>query len=71
MRQHHLCLPGAVPFSAGDYKLLGVDLSQLPELERALEQAGVDKEIPTLFIAEVVLAYMESNRSVVLFLLGG
>ncbi|NXX49859.1 TYW4 protein, partial [Tricholaema leucomelas] len=55
--------PGAVPFSAGDYKLLGADLSQLPELERALEQAGVDKEVPTLFIAEVVLAYMESSRS--------
>ncbi|XP_054020553.1 tRNA wybutosine-synthesizing protein 4 isoform X2 [Dryobates pubescens] len=47
----------------GDYKLLGADLSQLPELERALEQAGVDREVPTLFIAEVVLAYMESSRS--------
>ncbi|XP_054020555.1 tRNA wybutosine-synthesizing protein 4 isoform X4 [Dryobates pubescens] len=55
--------PGVMPFSAGDYKLLGADLSQLPELERALEQAGVDREVPTLFIAEVVLAYMESSRS--------
>ncbi|NXN15922.1 TYW4 protein, partial [Indicator maculatus] len=55
--------PGIVPLSAGDYKLLGADLSQLPELERALEQAGVDREVPTLFIAEVVLAYMESSRS--------
>ncbi|XP_068026261.1 tRNA wybutosine-synthesizing protein 4 isoform X2 [Melanerpes formicivorus] len=55
--------PGVMPFSAGDYKLLGADLSQLPELERALEQAGVDREVPTLFIAEVVLAYMASSRS--------
>uniref|UniRef100_A0A663M4C3 tRNA wybutosine-synthesizing protein 4 n=1 Tax=Athene cunicularia TaxID=194338 RepID=A0A663M4C3_ATHCN len=46
-----------------DYKLLGVDLSELSELERALEEAGLDNEIPTLFIAEVVLAYMESSRS--------
>ncbi|NXI45801.1 TYW4 protein, partial [Galbula dea] len=54
---------GAVTFSGEDYKLLGVDLSELSELERALEEAGLDKEIPTLFIAEVVLTYMESSRS--------
>ncbi|NXW65319.1 TYW4 protein, partial [Eurystomus gularis] len=52
-----------VAFSGEDYKLLGVDLSELSELERALEEAGLDKEIPTLFIAEVVLTYMESSRS--------
>uniref|UniRef100_A0A8C3K402 tRNA wybutosine-synthesizing protein 4 n=1 Tax=Calidris pygmaea TaxID=425635 RepID=A0A8C3K402_9CHAR len=46
-----------------DYKLLGVDLSDLSELERALEKAGLDKDIPTLFIAEVVLTYMENSRS--------
>ncbi|XP_074776426.1 tRNA wybutosine-synthesizing protein 4 isoform X2 [Athene noctua] len=54
---------GVITFSGEDYKLLGVDLSELSELERALEEAGLDSEIPTLFIAEVVLAYMESSRS--------
>ncbi|NXN95323.1 TYW4 protein, partial [Rhinopomastus cyanomelas] len=55
--------PGAVTFSGDDYKLLGVDLSELPELERALEEVGLDSEIPTLLIAEVVLTYMEPSRS--------
>ncbi|NXJ86824.1 TYW4 protein, partial [Trogon melanurus] len=54
---------GAVTLSGEDYKLLGVDLSELCELERALEAAGLDKGIPTLFIAEVVLTYMEHGRS--------
>ncbi|XP_058709202.1 tRNA wybutosine-synthesizing protein 4 isoform X5 [Poecile atricapillus] len=54
---------GAITFSAVDYKLLGVDLSELSELERTLEEAGLNKEIPTLFIAEVVLTYMENTRS--------
>ncbi|XP_074427726.1 tRNA wybutosine-synthesizing protein 4 [Larus michahellis] len=54
---------GVTTFSGEDYKLLGVDLSELSELERALEEAGLDNEIPTLFIAEVVLTYMENSRS--------
>ncbi|XP_009868966.1 PREDICTED: tRNA wybutosine-synthesizing protein 4, partial [Apaloderma vittatum] len=54
---------GAVTLSGEDYKLLGVDLSELCELERALEAAGLDKEVPTLFLAEVVLTYMEPGRS--------
>ncbi|KAF4792745.1 tRNA wybutosine-synthesizing protein 4 [Turdus rufiventris] len=54
---------GAITFSGEDYKLLGVDLSDLSELERALEEAGLNNEIPTLFIAEVVLTYMENTRS--------
>ncbi|XP_068281023.1 tRNA wybutosine-synthesizing protein 4 isoform X2 [Nyctibius grandis] len=54
---------GVITFSGEDYKLLGVDLSELPELERALEEAGLDNEVPTLFIAEVVLTYMENSRS--------
>ncbi|KAJ7418563.1 tRNA wybutosine-synthesizing protein 4 [Pitangus sulphuratus] len=54
---------GAITFSGEDYKLLGVDLSELSELGRALEEAGLDNEIPTLFIAEVVLTYMENSRS--------
>ncbi|XP_035755129.1 tRNA wybutosine-synthesizing protein 4 isoform X3 [Egretta garzetta] len=54
---------GVITFSGEDYKLLGVDLSELSELERALGEAGLDNEIPTLFIAEVVLTYMENRRS--------
>ncbi|NXS91933.1 TYW4 protein, partial [Jacana jacana] len=54
---------GVVTFSGEDYKLLGVDLSELSELERALEEAGLNKDIPTLFLAEVVLTYMENSRS--------
>ncbi|NWU73394.1 TYW4 protein, partial [Pterocles burchelli] len=54
---------GIITCSGEDYRLLGVDLSELSELERALEEAGLDTDIPTLFIAEVVLAYMDSSRS--------
>ncbi|RMB95993.1 hypothetical protein DUI87_27527 [Hirundo rustica rustica] len=54
---------GAIAFSGEDYKLLGVDLSELSDLERILEEAGLNNEIPTLFIAEVVLTYMENTRS--------
>ncbi|NXC44499.1 TYW4 protein, partial [Penelope pileata] len=50
-------------FSGQDYKLLGVDLSELPKLSTALEEAGLDNEVATLFIAEVVLTYMENSRS--------
>lgn len=64
MRLYHFYLQGVVTFSGKDYKLLGVDLSELSQLERALEEAGLDPEITTLFIAEVVLTYMENSRSV-------
>ncbi|XP_035187137.1 tRNA wybutosine-synthesizing protein 4 [Oxyura jamaicensis] len=50
-------------FSGEDYKLLGVDLSELSKLSTALKEAGLDNEVPTLFIAEVVLTYMENSRS--------
>ncbi|XP_009077802.1 PREDICTED: tRNA wybutosine-synthesizing protein 4-like, partial [Acanthisitta chloris] len=53
----------AITCSGEDYKLLGVDLSELSELERALEEAGLDSDVPTLLIAEVVLTYMENSRS--------
>uniref|UniRef100_A0A8C3BUZ6 tRNA wybutosine-synthesizing protein 4 n=1 Tax=Cairina moschata TaxID=8855 RepID=A0A8C3BUZ6_CAIMO len=50
-------------FSGEDYKLLGVDLSELSKLSTALKEAGLDNEVPTLFIAEVVLTYLENSRS--------
>ncbi|KAM9019549.1 tRNA wybutosine-synthesizing protein 4 isoform 1-T1 [Ara ararauna] len=54
---------GVITYSGKDYKLLGVDLSELSQLERALDEAGLNTEITTLFIAEVVLTYMENSRS--------
>ncbi|EMP30044.1 Leucine carboxyl methyltransferase 2, partial [Chelonia mydas] len=54
---------GAMSFSVEDYKLLGVDLSELSKLEQALKEAGLDPEVPTMLLAEVVLAYMEISRS--------
>ncbi|XP_015708019.1 tRNA wybutosine-synthesizing protein 4 isoform X2 [Coturnix japonica] len=56
-------LGATTAFSGKDYRLLGVDLSELPKLRIALDEAGLDNEVPTLFIAEVVLTYMENSRS--------
>lgn len=65
MSQCCFCPTGVTTaFSGKDYRLLGVDLSELPKLRVALDEAGLDSEIPTLFIAEVVLTYMENSRSV-------
>ncbi|NWW84325.1 TYW4 protein, partial [Rhynochetos jubatus] len=54
---------GLIAFAGEDYKLLGADLEELRELERALEEAGLEPGVPTLLIAEVVLTYMDSSRS--------
>ncbi|XP_015274463.1 PREDICTED: tRNA wybutosine-synthesizing protein 4 [Gekko japonicus] len=54
---------GAVHFAGEDYRLLGVDLAELPELEEALHCAGLDPQAPTLLLAEVALTYMEVERS--------
>ncbi|XP_053167973.1 tRNA wybutosine-synthesizing protein 4 [Hemicordylus capensis] len=54
---------GAVSFAGEDYRLLGADLSELPRLEKALHAAGLDPKAPTLLLAEVVLTYLEVQRS--------
>ncbi|XP_048350930.1 tRNA wybutosine-synthesizing protein 4 isoform X2 [Sphaerodactylus townsendi] len=54
---------GAVHLAGEDYRLLGVDLAQLPQLEEALSGAGLDPRVPTMLLAEVVLTYMEVGRS--------
>ncbi|XP_067649525.1 tRNA wybutosine-synthesizing protein 4-like [Haliotis asinina] len=41
-----------------DYKMLGVDLTQLNTLEAALRLCQVDFDAPTLLLSEVVLTYM-------------
>ncbi|KAJ6652299.1 hypothetical protein lerEdw1_012752 [Lerista edwardsae] len=54
---------GAVHFAGEDYRLLGADLSELPRLERVLQAADLDPRAPTLLLAEVVLTYMDVERS--------
>lgn len=41
-----------------DYKLLGVDLTQLNTLEACLNLCGVDWDTPTLLLSECVMTYM-------------
>ncbi|CAH2226302.1 tRNA wybutosine-synthesizing 4 [Pelobates cultripes] len=52
--------------SATNYRLLGVDLSDVSTLESALEKAGIMWDCPTLVLAEVVLCYMDPARSTAL-----
>lgn len=48
---------------AGDYHLLGADLRQSREFEEKLKMADLDYSLPTLFIAECVLVYMDESQS--------
>ncbi|KAH0625303.1 hypothetical protein JD844_033808 [Phrynosoma platyrhinos] len=54
---------GLVKFSGDDYRILGADLSDLLRLQEAMCEASLDPEAPTLILAEVVLTYMETERS--------
>ncbi|XP_033843088.1 tRNA wybutosine-synthesizing protein 4 [Periophthalmus magnuspinnatus] len=45
------------------YRLLGVDVRQLPQMEKALDLAGFVRTAPTLVLSEVVLTYMETKWS--------
>jgi len=47
----------------GSYALLAGDLADTQRLEKTLEEAGMDWELPTLLIAECVLVYMETEAS--------
>ncbi|KAM9319621.1 tRNA wybutosine-synthesizing protein 4 [Gastrophryne carolinensis] len=55
--------PGGVALLSQDYKLLGVDLSDISNLHAALETAGISWDVPTLLLAEVALCYMEAAQS--------
>ena len=40
-----------------------MDLSELPKLSVAVDEAGLDSDVPTLSIAEVVLTSMANSSS--------
>lgn len=46
---------------AGNYHLIGIDLRNLNEFENKLHQTEIDFSLPTLFISECVLVYIESD----------
>lgn len=46
---------------AGNYHLMGIDLRNITEVETKLNQAEINFSLPTLFISECVLVYVESD----------
>uniref|UniRef100_A0AAF5Q6G5 Leucine carboxyl methyltransferase 1 n=1 Tax=Wuchereria bancrofti TaxID=6293 RepID=A0AAF5Q6G5_WUCBA len=48
---------------AGDYHLVGADLRQLNEFKEKLGSCELNYKLPTLFIAECVLVYVETSQS--------
>ncbi|KAJ8310262.1 hypothetical protein KUTeg_012624, partial [Tegillarca granosa] len=44
---------------ASDYHLIAANLRNLQEVEKKLEDCGIDKTLPTVFIAECVLVYID------------
>ncbi|XP_067891858.1 tRNA wybutosine-synthesizing protein 4 isoform X2 [Heterodontus francisci] len=52
-----LCLSGV------DYKLLGIDLTEIVELDNLLMETGLNPACPTLLLSEVVLTYMKGKSS--------
>eukprot|EP00013_Stygamoeba_regulata_P002976 CAMPEP_0177633928 /NCGR_PEP_ID=MMETSP0447-20121125/3099_1 /TAXON_ID=0 /ORGANISM="Stygamoeba regulata, Strain BSH-02190019" /LENGTH=313 /DNA_ID=CAMNT_0019135621 /DNA_START=6 /DNA_END=944 /DNA_ORIENTATION=+ len=53
----------SVEIHTADYHLVAADLRKLVELESKLKQTGIDFRIPTLFLSECVLIYMEPEFS--------
>lgn len=59
---------GEISFSttdlhAANYHLIGIDLRHISELANKLTQAEVDFNIPTLFLAECVLVYVDTSAA--------
>ncbi|XP_072253674.1 tRNA wybutosine-synthesizing protein 4 [Leuresthes tenuis] len=54
---------GPVCISSSQYRLLGLDVREESQVEDALGAAGLDWTAPTLILSEVVLTYMETQRS--------
>lgn len=45
------------------YHIMGVDLRSTEDVEQKLKQAEIDFELPTIFLSECVLVYMEPKHS--------
>ena len=45
------------------YRLVGSDLRDIAALDAAVQRAGYTRGVPTLFIAECVLVYMEADEA--------
>lgn len=48
---------------AHDYHIIGTDLRNRSELEQKLCQIGINFDVPTMFLTECVLVYMEPESS--------
>ncbi|KAH3806062.1 leucine carboxyl methyltransferase 1-like [Dreissena polymorpha] len=46
-----------------DYHLVAANLKNLAELDQKLHESGIDKTLPTIFIAECVLVYIEKSNT--------
>lgn len=51
----------ATDLHAGNYHVVGVDLRNLVEVQQKLAQSEINFELPTVFIAECVLVYIETS----------
>lgn len=47
---------------APNYHLMGVDLRNIDEVNNKLHQAEIDYDLPTIFLAECVLVYIEMQN---------
>uniref|UniRef100_A0A8C2VL19 tRNA wybutosine-synthesizing protein 4 n=1 Tax=Chinchilla lanigera TaxID=34839 RepID=A0A8C2VL19_CHILA len=56
----------ALCFESLDYRILGLDLRQLRQLDEALDAAGLAAAAPTLLLAEAVLTYLQPSSAAAL-----
>ena len=55
---------GGGVFMSFDYCAMGCDIGDVPHLKVCLERANLNYCLPTLFISECVLTYVDPNRYV-------
>ena len=55
---------GGEVFMSSDYSAIGCDIGDIPHLKMSLERAKLNYCLPTLFISECVLTYVDPNRYV-------
>ena len=64
MTRKKVVISSNTSLSHGDeYRLIGCDITQLDVLESLLvEEGGINKDTPTLILAEVVLTYINPRK---------